>query len=166
MIHSSISTLEEDTGDADEEGDGRDHDVRELIHHWNRSSVDRDQPTDETRLTYDVDGLDKYGRPPPTHWSVQCPKSNPDEGPYGQNIVRLTGKINTDTTGEDVSDPGSSGASPPLLTMPGEDDQDEHGTETNFEAKPSNEDLTLDTLPIAGPRASQSTGVSKECGST
>ena len=116
--------------------------------------MDRDQTTDETRLTYDADGLDKYGRPTPTHWSVLCPKSNPDEGPYGQRIVRLTGKLNTDNTGEEISDPGSSGASPPLLTMPGEDNQDEHGTDN----------LTLDTLPIAGPSATKVPASAKEVG--
>ena len=56
--------LEESARDIDEEGGGREHDVRELIHHWSRSNADHDQPTDETRLAYDADGLDKYGRAP------------------------------------------------------------------------------------------------------
>ena len=48
-----FDTLDEDERELCEDGGGRGRDLREPIHHWSRSNVDRESQ-DEARLAYDV----------------------------------------------------------------------------------------------------------------
>ena len=120
--------------------------VREMINHWNQSAS---AAADSTYLTYDENGLDRWGRPRPCHWSelLSSVRRPVGEAPDGRKIIRLIGnveeseqqsreRLDSTEAGTDYSVPGSSGFGLPLLTMPGEDRQDEDGSMADLEAKP------------------------------